>query len=91
MEQYVNSLYFIVTTITTVGYGDRTAQTNVEMVFCCVLMIIGVIAYTMLISQLTSIISANDKKQARLKEKLDTLAKIRKEYGMDFEMYVRLR
>ena len=49
-DQYVNSLYFIVTTITTVGYGDRTAETNVELLFCCVLMIIGVVAYTMLIS-----------------------------------------
>lgn len=36
-------------------------------------MVIGVIAYTMLISSLTSIISANDKKEARLKEKLDRL------------------
>ena len=88
---YVNSLYFIVTTITTVGYGDRTAQTTVELIFCCVLMIIGVVAYTMLISQLTSIISANNKKQARLKDKLDILFRIRKEYGMNFELYLRLR
>ena len=90
-NQYVNSLYFIVTTITTVGYGDRTAETTVELLFCCILMIIGVVAYTMLISQLTSIISANDKKQARLKEKLDILFRIRKEYGMNFELYLRLR
>lgn len=55
-------MYFILTTITTVGYGDRTAKTNVEIIFCCILMIIGVIAYTMVISQLTIIISANDRK-----------------------------
>ena len=88
---YVNSFYFIVTTITTVGYGDRTAETTVELVFCSVLMIIGVVGYTMLISELTSIISANNKKQARLKEKLDILFRIRKDYGMNFELYLRLR
>ena len=78
LHQYLDSLYFIVTTITTVGYGDRTVGTPVEIIFCCILMIIGVIAYTMVISQLTIIISAHDKKQAALKEKLDILQNIRK-------------
>ena len=57
-----DALWLTLTTITTVGYGDRTAKTNVEIIFCCILMIIGVIAYTMVISQLTIIISANDRK-----------------------------
>ncbi len=86
VEQYIDSLYFIVTTITTVGYGDRSAETPVELVFCCILMIIGVIAYTMVISQLTIVISANDRKQTTLKEKLDILQNIRKEYGMNFDL-----
>ena len=91
VDQYLDSMYFILTTITTVGYGDRTAQTNVETLFCCILMIIGVIAYTMVISQLTIIISANDRKQATLKDKLDILQGIRKDYGMNFDLYLRLR
>lgn len=66
-ELYIDSLYFTITTITTVGYGDRSPDTKTEKIFVCILMIIGVIAYTMLISQLTSIISANDRKEAALK------------------------
>ena len=90
-DLYIDSLYFTITTITTVGYGDRSPETKTEKIFGCILMIIGVIAYTMLISQLTSIISANDRKHAALKEKLDILSNIRKDYGMNFDLYLRLR
>jgi len=33
------SLYFAITTITTVGYGDITAQTKTEMMMCIIFMI----------------------------------------------------
>ena len=57
-EQYLASLYFIVTTITTVGYGDITSKNPAEQAFCIILMIIGVIAYSMAISSFTNIMSA---------------------------------
>lgn len=60
-EQYLASLYFIVTTITTVGYGDITSQNSVEQLFCVGLMVIGVIAYSMAISSFTSIMSASNR------------------------------
>ena len=53
---YIASFYFILATITTVGYGDLNANTEAEMIFCCVLMVIGVIAYSISISYLSSII-----------------------------------
>ena len=89
--QYVACFYFIITTITTVGYGDFNAKTEFEMIFCCVLMIIGVIAYSISISSFTSIIAAQDKKSAEFKNKLNVLDAIRKQYGMSFEFYWRLR
>jgi hypothetical protein len=33
-EQYMFSFYFIVQTITTVGYGDMTVRTSWERMFC---------------------------------------------------------
>ena len=58
LTQYISAFYFIIATITTVGYGDFNAATEPEMLFCCVLMLIGVIAYSMSISALSSIISS---------------------------------
>lgn len=88
---YIASFYFILATITTVGYGDVNASTEAEMIFCCVLMVIGVIAYSISISYLSSIIQAQDAKKAEFKNKLIVLDNIRRQYGMSFEFYWRLR
>ena len=71
------SLYFIVATITTVGYGDISSATWPVQAFCVVLMVIGVIAYSLTISAVSTIMGASDKRQAALRSELDVLARIR--------------
>lgn len=90
-EKYISALYFIVATITTVGYGDISACSHIEQAFCIVLMIIGVISYSTAISSFMSIMNAMDKKEAVLRTKLETLSKVKEEYNLDFELYWRLR
>lgn len=62
-EQYLAGLYFIVATITTVGYGDISGKSTAEQGFGIILMIIGVIAYSTAISSFMSIMTASDKRQ----------------------------
>ena len=90
-EQYIACLYFIVTTITTVGYGDITSKNPAEQIFCILLMIIGVIAYSMTISSITNIMSASNQKQKSLLEKLNILSHLKEEYNLSFDFYWRLR
>lgn len=90
-EQYIASLYFIITTITTVGYGDITSKTAVEQLFCICLMLLGVIAYSMAISSFMSAITASNERNKRLRWKLDVLAHIRSRYNVNFDLYWRLR
>ena len=90
-EVYVSSFYFTVTTITTVGYGDFHAQTVVEMMVAICLMVLGVVGYSMAIGALSSVISNIDSRQARYKERLNTLNSIRREFDMKFDLYWRLR
>ncbi len=71
-------------TITTVGYGDISAKSTAELGFCIVLMIIGVIAYSTAISSFMSIMTASDKRQLLLRAKLDTLARVKDEYTLNF-------
>ncbi len=56
-EQYLAGLYFIVATITTVGYGDINSSTSLEQAFSVVLMILGVVAYSTAISSISNIIN----------------------------------
>ena len=47
---YLLSIYFVIVTITTVGYGDITGQTLPEILFQIFLLIIGTIDYSFAIS-----------------------------------------
>jgi hypothetical protein len=55
-EKYLTSVYFTVTTITTVGYGDVNIRTKMEKSFQVLIMLIGVIAFSFASGSLASIL-----------------------------------
>ena len=59
-DQYLRSLYWAVTTITTVGYGDISGVNNTERIFCTLVMIIGVISFSFASGSLSSILQNYD-------------------------------
>lgn len=56
MEQYLTSFYFIVTTFSTVGYGDFSANNTSEKIFCIIVMVVGVTAFAAGTSTLTNLL-----------------------------------
>jgi len=72
-EQYLTSFYFTITTITTVGYGDISGGTPSEKIGAVLLMILGVISFSVSSASLTSIFSQYDQNEAAIKEKLEML------------------
>jgi hypothetical protein len=46
--------------MTTVGYGDSSAHTANERIFCIVLMILGVVLFTFLSGAIASMITSFD-------------------------------
>ena len=59
-EMYTIGLYWTVTTITTVGYGDISATNTPERIVACIIMVIGVIAFSFSTGSLSSIIQNAD-------------------------------
>jgi CRP-like cAMP-binding protein len=57
MEQYVSSLYFIITTLTTVGYGDIHGTTDNERVFLVCVMFGGTLIFATIISSASQIVA----------------------------------
>ena len=57
---YIFSCYFVVTTISTVGYGDMSASTDLERLYCIILMLTGVSIFTFISGALSSILSNYD-------------------------------
>ena len=90
-DLYVRAVYFTVTTITTVGFGDISPGTNIEMKFGVVVMISGVIAFSYATGALSSIISNIDDSTAILKEKIEVLDGIRERYNIGPALYEELR
>jgi hypothetical protein len=59
-EIYMLSLYWTVTTITTVGYGDISGTNSIERIFCSMIMLIGVISFSYANGSLSSILTTYD-------------------------------
>lgn len=58
--EYVKALYWAVTTLATVGYGDISARTPDQMLFASVVMLIGVGTFGFVLSNVASMLSRAD-------------------------------
>ena len=59
-RQYLASLYWAISTVLTVGYGDIYAKTSIERLISVLWMIIGVGFYSFTIGTLTSVLGRID-------------------------------
>lgn len=90
-EQYLTSFYFIITTFSTVGYGDISATNSVEKVFCIIIMFLGVTAFAAGTSELTNLISNYDHENAQFKEQIFILNRLYKEYCLPLNLYENIK
>jgi len=59
-SQYLYSLYFVVTTMSTVGYGDVTAKTDAERAYAMFAMVLGGSFYGILIAKITNALAQKE-------------------------------
>ena len=74
---YICSLYYFITTITTVGYGDIYGKTIIEIIFQIILLIVGTCTYSYLISSVSNFIKKINEKSLNFENKLKVLNDIR--------------
>ena len=90
MTLYIISLYWTVTTFTTVGYGDIVAINTSEKLFTVTVMTLGIIFYSYTISSITSVLSNIDSRKAKLKSNMMTLDRIAKDYQINSTFYIQI-
>jgi hypothetical protein len=86
-QMYFVSFYFVSYTITTVGYGDIPVLRSPERIFCSLMMILGVVAFSFASGSLASILQNYDNHSANLQEKMTTLDRILKDYEIPKDLY----
>jgi hypothetical protein len=70
---YIFSVYFILQTLTTVGYGDHTGSTTYEYIFCMVLEFIGLSFFSFLMGSINNMLKKSDNFESLIDEKLSLL------------------
>jgi voltage-gated potassium channel len=70
---YISSLYFCITTLTTVGYGDVTPGNNVERLFVIGMMLFGVGVYGFAIGSVASLLTRINPARAHYTEHMEKL------------------
>ena len=53
---YVASLYFVMTSLTSVGFGNISANTKEEQIFCVFVLLFGALVYATIFGNITTII-----------------------------------
>jgi len=70
---YVRALYWTMTTITTIGYGDITPKTNVQMLYTLIVQLMGAGMYGYIIGNLASLLANSDLARTQFRAKMEKL------------------
>ena len=88
---YLISFYFLITTITSVGYGDITCVSLGETVFQIILLTIGVIAYSWVVSTIGNYVKKETRASIKYNNDIGLLEEIRISYPkMSFKLYNKI-
>ena len=91
-DKYITSLYFMVTTMTTVGYGDIVCISSIERIYHIILLFIGTLFYTFLVSKIGNYLREQSHEQSKLDKDLIILENLRITYPkMSFKLYTKIK
>ena len=85
---YLNSFYFITTTITTVGYGDMIGNSMIETIFRIILLTVGITLYSWIVSNIGNYVDNENRISIRFHRDEAILEEIRISYpNMPYKLY----
>ena len=91
LNKYITSFYYLIETMTTVGYGDIFCQSFSERVFQIIILAVGIVAYSYLVTYFGNIIKNDSHARIKLNNDINMLEEIRMQYKqMPFKLYNKI-
>jgi len=91
VDLYIASLFWTITTLSTVGYGDIVPGTSVERVLAIAWMLFGVCFFSFTIGSLSTMLNSIDTKEMVLTNKLAAIDEFASEAKLEKSLRYRLR
>jgi len=85
-EYFIHSLYWAVTTLTTVGYGDITPSTSGGKLYTMAIMILGVGVYGIVIGKVSQILAEANRYKEQTREKIQDLTNFMRHYNVPMKI-----
>lgn len=90
-DLYLRSLYWTITTLATVGYGDIVPKTNREIILAIMMMITGVSLYAFAVGNVVSIVNSLDDGRSEHNQRQSAIASYLFRNGVNLEIIQRVR
>jgi len=90
-SKYLRALYWCITTLATVGYGDIVPKTNLQTVYAMVVMLLGVGIYGYVIGNVTNLVANIDLAKRHYLETMERLAAFMRYRNLPPRLQRRLR
>ena len=90
-EQYLVSLYWATTTLTTTGWGDITPLSTPTMIWCIFVIIEGGFVFSYMVGNMAGLINKIDPRASKHKEKMEVWDAFMHSENLPLEMRQRIR
>ena len=89
--KYISSFYFIIETMTTVGYGDIICISFIEQCFQLILLSLGIVSYSFIVTKFGNYVMKKSKEEIELDKKINQLEQVRIQYpSMPYKLYMKI-